>query len=55
MTASLQGHIFRMGGLDIILLESVILDRKLQFVVELMKELKKMLEIEMRLSIAFHP
>jgi len=34
--------------------ESVILDRGLQFAVELTKELNRMLRIEMRLSIAFH-
>jgi len=33
----------------------VILDRGLQFAVGLMKELNKMLEIETKLSIAFHP
>ena len=36
------------------LLESVISDRISQFVVELMKELNRMLGIKMRLSIAFH-
>jgi len=36
------------------LLESVISDRRSQFVVELMKELNRMLEIKMRLSTAFH-
>ena len=35
--------------------ESVVLDRGLQFVAGLMKELNKMLGIEMRLSTAFHP
>ena len=35
--------------------ESMVLDRGLQFIVELTKELNRMLEIEMRLSIAFHP
>jgi len=34
--------------------ESVILDRGLQFAVELTKELNRMLRIEMRLSTAFH-
>ena len=34
--------------------ESVISNRGLQFVVELTKELNKMLEIETRLSMAFH-
>ena len=36
------------------LLESVILDKGPQFVAELMKKLNRMLEIEMRLSIAFY-
>ena len=35
--------------------ESVILDRGPQFVIELMKELNRMLGIETRLSTAFHP
>ena len=35
--------------------ESVILDRRPQFAAELMKELNEMLEIEIKLSIAFHP
>ena len=35
--------------------ESVILDRGLQFAAKLMKELNKMLEIETKLSIAYHP
>jgi len=35
--------------------ESVILDKKLQFVVELTKELNKILEIKIRLLIVFHP
>ena len=37
------------------LLESVVLDRGPQFVAELMKELNKILGIEMRLLTAFHP
>jgi len=37
------------------LLESVILDRGLQFAAELTKELNKMLGIETKLSIAYHP
>ena len=36
------------------LLESVISDKELQFVVKLMKELNKMLGIETKLSMAFH-
>ncbi len=35
-------------------LESVMLDKRSQFVAELMKELNKILGIEMKLSIAFH-
>jgi len=35
--------------------ESMVLDREPQFVVELTKELNKMLGIEMRLLTAFHP
>jgi len=38
-----------------VLLESIILDRGLQFIAELTKELNKILEIEIRLSIVFHP
>ena len=36
------------------LLESMVLDRRPQFVVELTKELNRMLGIETRLSTAFH-
>ena len=36
------------------LYKSVISNRRLQFTTELVKELNKMLEIETRLSIAFH-
>jgi len=35
--------------------ESMVSDRELQFVAELTKELKKILEIETKLSTAFHP
>jgi len=35
--------------------KSVVSDWRLQFVVELIKELNKMLEIEMKLSMSFHP
>jgi len=34
--------------------ESVTLDKRLQFIVRLIKELNKMLEIEMKLSTAFY-
>ena len=37
------------------LLESIVLDRRPQFAVELTKELNKMLGIETRLSMAFYP
>ena len=37
------------------LLKSIILDMRLQFAVELMKELNKMLGIEMKLSTSFYP
>ena len=46
-----RDNIWKLHGLP----ESVISDRGPQFVAELMKELNKMLEIEMRLSTAFHP
>ena len=35
--------------------ESIISDRGLQFVAELIKELNRMLEIESKMSIVFHP
>ena len=34
--------------------ESVVLDKRLQFAVELIKELNKILEIETNLSTSFH-
>jgi len=37
------------------LLESVVLDKGPQFAAELMKELNRMLGIEMKLLMAFHP
>ena len=37
------------------LLESVILNRRPQFIVELTKELNRMLKIEMKLSTLFYP
>jgi len=44
-------NIWRLHGL----LESVVLDRGLQFAVELTKELNRMLGIQMKLSTTFHP
>jgi len=35
--------------------ESIVLDRKPQFVVEMTKELNRMLGIETKLSISYHP
>jgi len=35
--------------------ESLVLDRELQFAVEMTKELNKMLGIETKLSISYHP
>ena len=46
-----RDNIWKLHGLP----ESVVSDRGPQFVAELTKELNKMLGIEMRLSMAFHP
>jgi len=46
-----RNKIWKLHGL----LESVVSDKGPQFVVELMKELNKMLGIEMRLLTVFHP
>ena len=46
-----RDNIWKLHGL----LESIVLDRGLQFVAEFMRELNKMLGIETRLSTAFHP
>jgi len=46
-----RDNIWKLHGL----LKSVILDRRLQFAVELTKELNKMLGIETKLSILFYP
>ena len=46
-----RDNVWRLHGL----LESVVLDREPQFVVELTKELNRMLGIKMKLSTAFHP
>jgi len=46
-----RDNIWKLHGLP----ESIVSDRGLQFVVEFMRELNKMLGIETRLSTAFHP
>ena len=46
-----RDNIQKLHGLS----KSVILDRRPQFVARLMKELNKMLEIEVKLSMAYHP
>jgi len=46
-----KDNIWELHGLP----ESIVLNRRLQFVVELTKELNKMLEIETKLSMSFHP
>ena len=47
----LRNNVWKLHGL----LESVVLDRGLQFAVKLTKELNRMLEIKTKLSTAFHP
>jgi len=44
-------NVWKLHGLP----ESVVSDRRLQFAVELTKELNRILEIETRLSTVFHP
>jgi len=46
-----RDHVWKLHGLS----ESIISDRGVQFVAGLMKELNGMLEIETKLSMAFHP
>jgi len=46
-----KDNVWKLHGLP----ESVVSDRGPQFLVELMKELNRMLEIKTRLSVAFHP
>ena len=46
-----RDNIWKLHGL----LESIVSDKGLQFVVELTKKLNRMLGIEMRLLTAFHP
>ena len=51
LTRLFRDNIWKLHGL----LESMISDRRPQFIAELTKKLNRMLEIEMKLSIAFHP
>ena len=46
-----RDNVWKLYGLP----ESIILDRELQFVAGLMRELNQMLGIESKMSIAFHP
>jgi len=46
-----QDHVWKLHGL----LESIISDRKVQFVVEIMRELNNLLGIQTKLSTAYHP
>ena len=46
-----RDNVWKLHGLP----ESVILNRRPQFAAKLMKELNEMLEIEIKLSMAFHP
>ena len=46
-----RGNMWKLYGSP----ESVILDRRLQFAVNLTKELNRILEIEMKLSTSFYP
>jgi len=46
-----RDNVWKLHGLP----KSVVSDRGPQFVVELIKELNRMLEIEMKLSTVFHP
>ena len=46
-----RNNVWKLHGL----LESIILDREPQFVVELTKKLNRMLRIKMKLSISFYP
>ena len=46
-----RDNVWKLHGL----LESIISDRRLQFAAEIMKELNRMLGIESKLLMAFHP
>ena len=51
LTQLFRNNVWKLHGL----LKSMILDRESQFVVDLTKELNRMLDIEMKLLISFHP
>jgi len=51
LTRLFRDHVWKLYGLP----ESIISDRGVQFVANLMKELNQILEIKTRLSTAFHP
>jgi len=51
LTRLFRDHVWKLYGLP----ESIISDRGAQFAANLMRELNQILEIETRLSIAFHP
>ena len=51
LTRLFRDHIWKLHGL----LESIILDRGVQFVAEMIRELNELLEIQTKLSTAYHP
>jgi len=46
-----QNNVWKLHGLS----ESIIMDKGAQFAAEIMKELNRMLEIDTKLSMAYHP
>ena len=51
LTKLFQDHVWKLHGLP----ESIILDRGVQFVAGIMKELNNLLGIQTKLSTAYHP
>jgi len=51
LTKLFQDHVWKLHGLP----ESIISDRRVQFVAGMMKELNNLLEIQTKLSMAYHP
>ena len=51
LARSFRDNAWKLHGLP----ESIVLDRRLQFAAEMIRELNSMLEIETKLSTAFHP